>query len=80
MIIAMAMTMMGRPTIQRFTIACDIRCSLDFSEDPNLDGKDNCDNCYGYDDLKICHCVLLVAMYVLYKVLPTLSTPNYIKD
>ena len=80
MIIAMAMMITGRPTIQRLTIACDIVCSLDLSEDIYLNGKDDCDYCYGYDDLKSCHTVLLVAMYVLYKVLPTLSTPDYIKD
>lgn len=62
-------------------IACGIVFSLgNFSEDPNLDGKDDCDDGHSSDDLKSCHSVLLVVMYVLYKVLPTLSTPDYIKD
>ena len=53
--IAMPMTMTGKPTMMRFTIACDIVCSLDFSEDPNLDGKDDCDDHCGDDDLCVCH-------------------------
>jgi hypothetical protein len=53
MIIAIAMTITGRPTIHRFTIDCDIVCSLDFSEDPYLNGKDDYNNCYSSDDLEI---------------------------
>ena len=54
MIKAMPMPTMGATKMMRKLItAWSIVCSLDFSEDPYLDGKDDCDNCYGSDDLKI---------------------------
>ena len=36
--------------------------SLDFSEDPNLDSEDDYNHCHGYNNLKVCHSVLLVAI------------------
>jgi len=59
------MTHTGVNIMRRLIIACGIVCSLDFSEDPDLNGKDNCDDYCGNDDLCVCHTVLLVAMYVL---------------
>jgi hypothetical protein len=50
---------------------------LDFSKDPNLNGKDDCYHCHCEDNLCICHCVSFVAMCLLYCVLADVSTKNY---
>ena len=48
---------------------------LDLCEDPNFNSEYNCYHCYCYNDLCVCHCVLL-CVYVLI-ITPIHQTVNH---
>ena len=60
---------MGTNKIAMLMSASNIMCSLNFSEDPNLNGENYNNYRYCYDYLCVCHCLLLV-VYVC------IITPN----